>query len=278
MTRPLRIEYPGAVYHITSRGNARQAVFLDDEDRKGFLDVLGQAVERFNWLYHAYCLMGNHYHLLLETVDPTLPRGMRHLNGVYTQRFNRWHERSGHLFQGRYKAILVERESHLLELARYVVLNPVRAKMVRACKDWRWSSYRATAGFEPASPFLATAWILSQFDSSLAKAQHAYRRFVSLGRGETVWESLRGQIYMGSDEFIGRHTPHASDSLHEIPREQRLVNRPSLEGIFASVEEGRAIAAAYRQHGYLLREIAAFLGVHYSTVSRRLKTQETSGA
>jgi len=277
MTRPLRIEYPGAVYHITSRGNARQVVYFDDADRAAFLTVLGQAIERYNWLCHAYCLMGNHYHLLVETVDPTLSRGMRHLNGVYTQRFNRRHRRSGHLFQGRYKAILVEKDSHLLELARYVVLNPVRAKMVRACKDWQWSSYRATAGLEPASPLLATAWILYRFDSFRAKAQHAYRRFVSQGRGESVWDSLRGQIYMGSDEFIERHPPHAIDSLPEIPREQRFVNRPSLEDIFASAEEGRAIAAAYRQHGYLLREIAAHLGVHYSTVSRRLQKREALG-
>jgi len=278
MVRPLRIEYPGAVYHITSRGNARQEIFFDDGDRIGFLEVLAQAIDRFNWHCHGYCLMGNHYHLLLETVDPTLARGMRHLNGVYTQALNRRHARSGHVFQGRYKAILVERDAHLLELSRYVVLNPVRAKMVRSCKDWRWSSYRATAGIESPEPFLSTEWILSQFDASPAKAQRAYRRFVSEGRGLTMWEALRGQIYLGSDEFIDQHVPEGGSASREIPREQRLVNRPSLLDVFASAPQGPAIASAYREFGYTLREISNFLGVHYSTVSRRLHKQESLDA
>jgi len=274
MARPLRIEYPGAVYHITSRGNARQAIFLDDEDRTAFFEVLTQSVDRFNWLCHAYCLMSNHYHLVVETVDPTLARGMRHLNGVYTQAFNRRHTRSGHLLQGRYKAILVEKDSHLLELARYVVLNPVRAKAARSCKDWQWSSYKATAGLEPPARFLTIEWILSQFAGSQSKAQLAYRRFVSAGRGEPVWEQLRGQIYLGSDAFIAQHAPAGSDAFREIPREQRLASRPLLEDVFASAPEERAMATAYRVHGYRLKEIADFLGVHYSTISRRLKKQE----
>jgi REP element-mobilizing transposase RayT len=135
MARPLRIEYPGAVYHVTYRGNAREKVFLVDPDRELFLDVLSQVVERSNWRCHAYCQMTNHYHLLIETLEPTLSRGMRQLNGVYTQEFNRRHRRTGHVFQGRFKAILVERDAYLLELARYVVLNPVRAKMVRSTRD-----------------------------------------------------------------------------------------------------------------------------------------------
>ncbi len=274
MARPLRIEYPHAVYHITSRGNARQDIFVDDEDRAAFLDVLAKTLDRFNWLCHAFCLMSNHYHLLIETVDPTLARGMRHLNGVYTQAFNRRHKRSGHLFQGRYKAILVEKDSHLLELARYVVLNPVRARMVRSCKDWRWSSYRATAGLEPTPPFLTTKWILTQFAGSPSRARKAYRKFVSAGRGEEVWQKLKGQIYYGSDEFIEQHVPEGSRVLREIPREQRLINRPTIEDIFRADSEERAIATAYREYGYRLREIADFLGVHYSTVSRRLKRQE----
>jgi len=141
-------------------------------------------------------------HLLIETVDPTLSAGMRHLNGVYTQATNRRHARAGHLLQGRYKAILVEKDAHLLELARYIVLNPVRAQMARSSKDWPWSSYRGTAGMEPPPPFLTTSWILSQFAEIKAEAQSRYRRFVSAGRGEAVWERLRGQIYFGGDAFI----------------------------------------------------------------------------
>ena len=213
-------------------------------------------------------------HLLIETVDPTLPRGMRHLNLVYTQAFHRCHRRSGHLFQGRYKAILVEKDSHLLELARYVVLNPVRARMVRSRKDWRWSSYRATAGLESASSFLIPDWVLAHVGGTRSKAERSYRRFVSAAPGVRVWEGLRGQIYFGSDAFIAQHIPESSDAFHEIPREQRLVSRPPIEDIFGATPEERAIATAYREYGYRLREIADFLGVHYSTVSRRLKKQE----
>ncbi len=135
MARPLRIEYPGAGYHVTARGNARGPIFFDDEDRRSFLTILGSAINHFNWLCHAYCLMENHYHLLIDTPDGNLSRGMRQLNGVYTQRVNRRYSRAGHLFQGRFKSILVDKESYLLELARYVVLNPVRAKLVKDPKD-----------------------------------------------------------------------------------------------------------------------------------------------
>lgn len=134
MARPLRIEIPGAIYHITSRGNAREPIFLDDGDYADFLNLLSLNLKRFNWILHAYCLMGNHYHLLIETPEGNLSRGMRQLNGTYTQWFNRKHNRVGHIFQGRYKAILVEKDSHLLELCRYVVLNPVRANMVKKAR------------------------------------------------------------------------------------------------------------------------------------------------
>ena len=146
MSRPLRLEYPGAVWHVTSRGNERKAIFADDADRIRFLDILGETVLWAGWRLHAFVLMGNHYHLLVETPETTLSRGMRRLNGVYTQYYNIRHRRSGHLFQGRFKGILVQREAHLSELIRYIVLNPVRAKLCAAAKDWRWSSFRATAG------------------------------------------------------------------------------------------------------------------------------------
>src|SRR3990172_3746573 len=163
MARPLRIVFPGAIYHVTSRGNARAAIFKEDADRELFLEVLQQVVERFNWLCHAYCLMDNHYHLMIETPDGNLTGGMRQLNGVYTQRFNRRHRRVGHVFQGRFRAILVDRDSYLLELCRYVVLNPVRARMVKRVRDYRWSSYRACAGIGKAPAFLTCDWLWSQF-------------------------------------------------------------------------------------------------------------------
>ncbi len=178
MARPLRIEFEGALYHITSRGNARKKIYLDDADLTLFLEVLDKAISRYGWICHAYCLMSNHYHLLIETPVPSLSRGMQLLNGIYTQSFNREHKRSGHVFQGRFKAILVEKESHLLELARYIGLNPVRAMMVRSACDWPWSSYRATVGRVEVPRFLTVDWILSQFVSTRTEAIQAYRRFV----------------------------------------------------------------------------------------------------
>ena len=273
MTRPLRIEYPGAVYHVTSRGNARQEIFLDDEDRFGFLETLHQVVDRFNWLCHAYCLMSNHYHVLIETVDPTLSRGMRQLNGVYTQAFNRRHNRVGHVFQGRFKAIHVEKEAYLLELSRYVVLNPVRAGMVRAAKDWPWSSYRATAGLAKSPRLLTTNWLLNQFGSDRTRAKKAYRQFVSQGRGASPWKELRGQVYLGGDSFIAS-LPTTDQRVLEVPKRQRLVNRPSLRDLFADDRSIETIYQAYCDHGYTQREIAELLGVHYATISRRIKKWE----
>jgi REP element-mobilizing transposase RayT len=143
MSRPLRIELSGGVYHVTSRGGGREAIYWSDVDREAWLALLGRVCERFNWVCHAYCQMSNHYHLVLETPEGNLAQGMRQLNGVYTQTINRSRQRVGHVFQGRYKAILVEKDSYLLELARYVVLNPVRAGMVSDAGDWPWSSYPA---------------------------------------------------------------------------------------------------------------------------------------
>jgi len=273
MARSRRIEYPGAVYHVTSRGNAKRNVFLDNKDRLRFLEILKQVVDRFNWLCHAYCLMTNHYHLLIETIDPTLSRGMRQLNGVYTQAFNRHHRQVGHLFQGRFKAIVVEKEEYLLELARYVVLNPVRAHMVQTAKDYRWSSCRATAGLAKKPQLLTTDWLLEQFTFSRSRAKRAYRRFVSQGANASPWEQIRGQIYLGCDSFID-NLPQADDSLVEVPREQRLVNRPSLLELLTPDQNFGTIYRAYRDYGYTQREIAQHLRVHYVTISRRMKRWE----
>ena len=176
MARPLRLAFPGAVYHLTSRGNARQKIFFTDADRELFLSTLSGVVRRYHWVCHAYCLMANHYHLLIETPKANLSIGMRQLNGIYTQSFNRRHHRVGHLFQGRFKAILVEKEAHLLELCRYVVLNPVRVKGGASAQSWKWSSYRATAGLGSVPEFLSTDWILEQFGKSRSRAQQHYRQ------------------------------------------------------------------------------------------------------
>jgi REP element-mobilizing transposase RayT len=237
VSRPLRLEHPGAVWHVTSRGNEKRLVFRDDADRERWLGLLGKVVVLFAWRLHAYVLMGNHYHLLLETPVPSLSKGMRHLNGVYTQAFNRRHERVGHLFQGRFKSILVERESHLLELLRYVVLNPVRAGLVRGPEEWPWSSYRATAGEEPTPAWLETAWSLAQFGGSDPDARRRYRDFVGEGRGVAgPWSALRGQIYLGSEAFVQDVLEHAKrPGDREVPRSQRESVPRTVEQILPAV-------------------------------------------
>jgi len=274
MARPLRIEFPGALYHVTARGNAREEIFLDEADRRLFLEVLARVVSRFGFVVYAYCLMGNHYHLLVETPRANLSLGMRQLNGVYTQAFNRRHGRVGHVLQGRYKAILVEKEGHLLEAARYVVLNPVRAKLCERADEWAWSSYQATAGAISSPLFLAGEEVVALFGSSQARAQERYRAFVAEGLGETPFAELRGQIYLGSDEFVTRHATQ-SERLEEVPRPQWQPLRPALAEIVA-MEGERAILVANRRYGYRLREIADYLDCHLSTVSRRLARLEAA--
>ena len=195
MTRPIRIEFCGALYHVTSRGDRREAIYEDDEDRSRFLEVLAQVVADANWVCHAYCLMGNHYHLVIETPDKNLSKGMRQLNGVYTQMSNRRHGRVGHLFQGRYKAILVDADSYLRELTRYVVLNPVRAGMVAEPAAWPWSSYRATVGIDALPPWLVVDGLLAQFGTQRAQAVQRYTAFVAEGiGGESIWRHLNRQV------------------------------------------------------------------------------------
>jgi len=280
VARPLRIEFPGAVYHITSRGNARQAIFNDDEDRGGFLDVVSMVAERFQWLCHAYCLMENHYHLLIETRNANLSKGMRELNGVYTQGVNQRYRRVGHLFQGRYKAVLVEKDNHLLSLCRYVVLNPVRVGLIKRPEQWRWSSYRATVGFAKKPSFLTIDWVLSQFGGRKRVAMEKYRRFVMGGIDkESPWETLKGQIFWGTDKFIKqlRGLLDEKESIKEVPRVQRYVARPPLRDLLKgkkgkeSIADDRAIYDAYVRYGYTMKEIAEHLGFHYATISRAIK-------
>jgi putative transposase len=184
MARPLRLEFAGALYHVTSRGGGREAIFRGDGGRLVFFEVLAGVCERLNWVIHAYCLMTNHYHLLIETPEGNLAKGMRELNGVYAQRFNRIHRRVGHVFQGRYKAILVQKETYLLELARYVVLNPVRVHMVASAGDYPWSSYRAMIRDAAPPDWLETGAILNLFGQTDGQAIASYRNFIAAGTGE----------------------------------------------------------------------------------------------
>ena len=281
MARPLRIEYPGAVYHVTSRGNARRKIYLDDDDREMFLATLAWVVERFGWICHSYCLLGNHFHLLIETPKPNLSLGMRQLNGVYTQRFNRRHKKAGHLFQGRFKAILVERDSYLLELARYIVLNPVRAKMVNRPEHYAWSSYRPTLGTAPVPAGLTIDWVLSQFARTKPVARKRYAAFVREGVGLTSpWRELKGQVLLGSPGFIKKMAPHLNEraKVSEIPKRQRAAHRPALatllKGATSKTTRDALIARAHVEYGYTQAEIGRALGLHYATVSRIVKASD----
>ena len=273
MARPLRIEFAGALYHVTSRGNGREDIYLDDSDRELFMVVLGEACSLFNWTVHAWCLMGNHYHLLVETPDSNLSRGMRYLNGVYTQRFNRTHSHVGHLFQGRFKAILVEKEAHLLELARYVVLNPVRAGMVESAEQWSWSSYPAMVGLSGCPEWFDREWLLGNFGESNRSAVRQYMRFVEDGvLQSSPWSMLKNQIYLGSDRFVEKvqsDLPSRQQKLSEIPKAQKRSMPKSIEEYLTMTSSrDEAIVAAYKSGGYTLQDIGSHFGKHYSTISR----------
>ena len=277
MSRPLRIEFPGGLFHVTSRGDRREAIYLDDTDRQQWLTLLGQVCQRFNWVCHAYCLMDNHFHIVVETVEGNLSAGMRQLNGVYTQWHNRVHDRVGHVFQGRFKAIVVQRESYLLELARYVVLNPVRAGMCALPALWPWSSYHATVGNVPPPEWLQTAWLLSQFGSQPGTATAAYIDHVHAGIGlASVWDDLKSQLYLGDDDFACRLQQQTRGKVGhtEIPRAQRRAAAPPLAYFVALPVRNGAMAQAYATGCYSFKEIGQAFGLHYATVSRLVRAAE----
>jgi len=199
MARPLRIQFEGAFYHVLNRGLERKTIFRTKSDYETFLKLLRLLHSRFDFKVHSYCLMPNHYHLYLETPKPNLSRFMRELNGVYTQDFNRRHKRVGPLFQGRYKAILVDRDNYSLELSRYIHLNPIKAKLANTPEDYPWSSYAIfhKAGKSPA--FMDTSFILSQF-----KSLNSFRKFTLEGLNQN-WEPFKnchGGYFLGTDEFV----------------------------------------------------------------------------
>jgi putative transposase len=268
---------------VIARGNRRERIFLDDRDRRKFLSVLAKCVNRYNLLCHAFCLMPNHYHLLIETPDGNLARAMRQLNGVYSQAFNRRHAKVGHVMQGRYKAIVVEKESHLLEVCRYIVLNPVRARFVPTPGEWRWSSYRSQVGETTAPKFLTIDWLLRQFhEADRVEAERRYRSFVwerIVADPESDALLVAGPI-LGSPEFVDRFEQSlvAARPVKEIPKASRFSVRPDLSDVFSECDGRRDNASRVRRapadHGYTMVEIARHLGVHYSTVSRLIRNVE----
>jgi len=281
MARPIRIEYAGALYHVTSRGDRREDIFVDNEDRLIWLDIFAQVCSRYNWRCHAWCLMDNHYHIVIETIEGNLSQGMRQLNGVFTQKTNRRHSRVGHVFQGRFKAILVQKDAYLLELARYVVLNPIRAGVVSDMLDWKWSSYLAMIGGVTCSEWLERDWILNHFGGSRKVAVINYENFVREGVGlPPIWGDLRKQVFLGDEDFVGKviskiKAPKEAGDLSEVPRMQRRVQAKPLSWYKAQcLSRNEGIVNAYQSGDYLMKQIAECFNVHYSTVSRVIKKAE----
>ena len=279
MARPLRLPFPGGFYHVTARGNDRQTIFEDDADCSLFLIVLASVVTRYRVRCHAYCLMSNHYHVLLQTPEGNLSAAMRQLNGVYTQRFNRSHERCGHVLQGRFGAQLVDGQAYLLEVCRYIVLNPVRASLVSHPRDWRWSSFRATAGEGTVPGFLTVDWVQALSGATgRAAPGSAYVRFVEAGLDQTdgALDHFKSKPEVADPQLARRldERCRAAAQCPEIPRAQRFASRPPLAQLFAGVatraERDARSVIAVRDHGYTMKEVADFLGRHYVTVSRAL--------
>jgi len=281
MSRPLRLEFAGALYHVTARGDRREAIFEDDQDRHELLDVFGQALERFDGGCLAYCLMPNHYHFVLETRRANLSRLMRQVNGLYTQRCNRRHRTVGHLFQGRFKAILVDRDAYLMEVCRYVDLNPVRARLVKRAQDWAWSSFRAHVGLAPRPAWLDSKVLLGQFAQKEGAAKRRYAEFVAQGKGVRLWEEvLTGQIYLGNERFVARMQSRAEpmQESREIPRAQRRGKALPLERYVHQRDgRGEGVLKAYREGGYTQTAIARALGLSVSRVSRIISAVEAKG-
>jgi len=280
MARPLRPQFPGAVYHITARGNNKQNIYYDEPDKIRFLKFLGQTVEQYRWLCHAYCLMTNHYHLLIETPEPNLSRGMKRLNSRYCITFNKKHRRVGHVLQGRYESVVVQKETYLLELCRYIVLNPVRAFMVEKPEEWKWSSYLATAGKEKPQSFLTTDWILAHFGKRSKTACENYINFVYDGiEKDGPWDKVEGGIFLGDPDFIKetRSWMGEEELSLEIPRIQRKATRPTLNELFPEhiiTNKGKRdqqVLEAFQKHLYTQREIAEHLNLHPAYLSQIIK-------
>jgi putative transposase len=251
---------------------------VDDEDRAAFLDLLGEVCRRRRWVCDASCLMTNHSHLVLEALEPTLSRGMRQFNGVYTQQFNRPHGRVGHVFQGRYQAMLVDREPYLLQLVRDVVLNPVRAGMVASPEHWRWRSYPATVGRAHPPEWLATAWVLRQCGTRPALAHQRLAQVVRDGQGQpSLWHERRNQMYWGDEPCGARMQSQIQEEKprDEISTGQRRLCRLSLEDFARQHRNPQsAMAAAYWSGAQTMKAIAAYVGVPYSPVSRAVSRAE----
>ena len=274
MARQLRIHDAGLIYHVYARGNGKMTIYLDDDDRLDFLDLLADTVDSHALVCHAYCLMPTHYHLVLTTLRANVSRAIQQLNQRYAQNWNRRHGHVGHVFQGRFGAQIVQEERYFLAVCRYVLANPVRARLVQAPDDWPWSSLRGTLDADLAPPFLDTRLLLSHFGPADAGiAVSAFARFVAVRPDED--EVPRDQRILGDTAFAGRFATHARVASREVPWSERSAPL-SLDSTFRSAHgrpaRNAAIARAHAD-GFHLAAIGRFVGLHPSTVSRIVRRE-----
>jgi REP element-mobilizing transposase RayT len=266
MARPLRIEFPDATYHITSRGNERRDIFYCDSDREHFLMLLGQAARRFGWSITAWVLMSNHFHLVVQIQQRNLSKGMHWLNGTYAAWFNARHQRVGHLFQGRFKSILLERERYFANVLRYVVLNPVRAGIVARPEDYRWSSYRMTAGIDQPHDWIDLDAAFAAFGQSPDIAQVSYRQFVleKIGSEDPLWNDLVNGIYLGGESWAKdmRRQVESKPRSTDHPKAHRSIGRPRMHAVVAAVAQAAGTTAERirSRRGDPLRALIAWIG------------------
>jgi REP element-mobilizing transposase RayT/AraC-like DNA-binding protein len=284
MGRPLRIEYPGAIYHATSRGDRQEPIFRGADDKRLLLDIVDQAMGRLDAEMFAYCLMGNHYHFVLRTRKPNLSRLMRHINGEYTRAFNKRHSLVGHVFQGRYHAILVDSDAYLVNACRYVELNPVRAGLVDSVDAWPWSSYRAHVGLARTPCWLATEALHGHLlgrdvttQDDRRRAEHLYADAVAAGKGADLWNDLRQEIFLGDETFAAASRTLASTRrlrCKEIAREQRIPSSDLADWLTPDRTRDEALRLAYSEGSLTMSEIARQANLSVSRVSRLIAAAE----
>ena len=241
MARPLRVEYPGAYYHVINRGNGGERIFKSDRDKEKFLEYLAKDNERFAIIIHSYCVMTNHYHLIVETPQPNLSIAIQWLNVSYATYYNKKHRRNGHLFQGRFKAILINADEYIIQLSRYIHLNPVRAKMVLKPGDYPWSSYLSFTGDRKLQDWLETGGILSHFGKQRKTTIHYYREYVEdvdIEGIENPNKYVTGGFILGSTDFVKWVTDKFLSSRKtekEIPQLKKLKPKLSIENVIKAV-------------------------------------------
>lgn len=305
MVRPLRIQYPGAFYHITNRGNERKPIFKDDVDREQFLSILTQSVDNYQVVVHGFVLMSNHYHFLIETPLGNLAEFMRHFNITYTSHFNRRHRRAGHLFQGRYKSVLVEQDAYLSTVSKYIHLNPVKLRGLKSrpfveqmeyLHSYKWSSLPGITAPDKREGFVEYGLVLAGFggDNPAGRKEYLLQLEEALLQGVSIKENVVGQSVLGGEGFVS----WVQETFLDLPKDRE---RPAVARLTSHLERERIIALIagkagcqpedvvrqrgelrwlamdllYRYGGMKNREIGELMGIDYSTVSQgRKKTRQ----